>query len=63
MARKKSPSEVTTATFETPPRQLPQEIWWIACRELTDQRDFDALFNSALVSRGIASIALPLLYR
>lgn len=34
----------------------------MVCQELADQRDYNGLFTCALVSRGLASVALPLLY-
>ncbi len=35
----------------------------MVCQELTERRDFDALVNLSRVSRGIADVGLPLLYR
>ncbi|KAI1465239.1 uncharacterized protein F4812DRAFT_466681 [Daldinia caldariorum] len=42
---------------------LPQEIFLLLCEELAARRDFRTLFNCALVSRRIASIALEQIYR
>ncbi|KAI1803109.1 hypothetical protein F4811DRAFT_554242 [Daldinia bambusicola] len=42
---------------------LPQEIFLLLCEELAARRDFGTLFNCALVSRRIASIALEQIYR
>ncbi|EOO00638.1 hypothetical protein UCRPA7_3868 [Phaeoacremonium minimum UCRPA7] len=41
---------------------LPQELWWLVCQELVARRDFNSLFNCALVSKDFAAHALPLLY-
>lgn len=42
---------------------LPQELWWLVCQELVARRDFNSLFNCAMVSKDFAAHALPLLYR
>ncbi|GAB1320381.1 hypothetical protein MFIFM68171_10591 [Madurella fahalii] len=41
---------------------FPQEIWWLVAQQLTDRRDFGSLFLCARLSRGMATVALPLLY-
>lgn len=41
---------------------LPQEIWWLVAQELSSRLDFSSLFLCARVSRGLANVALPLLY-
>lgn len=41
---------------------LPIDIWLLVCQELTARQDFTSLFNFALASRTMASLALPNLY-
>ncbi|KAK3692200.1 hypothetical protein B0T22DRAFT_6920 [Podospora appendiculata] len=41
---------------------LPMEIWWLCTQELANRRDFASLFQCARVSRGLAALALPMLY-
>ncbi|KAK3322243.1 hypothetical protein B0H66DRAFT_638709 [Apodospora peruviana] len=41
---------------------LPQEIWWLVAQELSNRLDFSGLFLCACINRGLASLALPLLY-
>ncbi|KAK1751603.1 hypothetical protein QBC47DRAFT_390520 [Echria macrotheca] len=41
---------------------LPQEIWLEVMRVLADQLDTNSLYVCSQVSRGLASLALPLLY-
>lgn len=42
---------------------LPDEIWSLICSELGQDREFAALFNVALTSRGLADSALRMMYR
>lgn len=42
---------------------LPQDIVLLICQELALRRDFDTLFQCALVSRRVATVALEQLYR
>ncbi|KAJ9151851.1 RNI-like protein [Pleurostoma richardsiae] len=42
--------------------QLPQDVWWLICQELSARQDFNCLLNYALVNKTMASHALPLLY-
>ncbi len=42
---------------------LPRELWWMIIQEMMDKLDFASLLNFALVNHGLASHALPLLYR
>lgn len=44
---------------------LPQDIWWLVMRELSNRHDpdFVALYHCALVSKALAGLALPQLYR
>ncbi|KAK0711368.1 hypothetical protein B0H67DRAFT_602166 [Lasiosphaeris hirsuta] len=41
---------------------LPSEIWWLVAQELANRHDFAGLFLCASLSRGLAKLALPLLY-
>ncbi|KAK5664355.1 hypothetical protein OQA88_578 [Cercophora sp. LCS_1] len=41
---------------------LPQEIWWVVMQELSARTDHHSLFLCSKVSRGFATLALPLLY-
>ncbi|PSR83753.1 hypothetical protein BD289DRAFT_369508 [Coniella lustricola] len=41
---------------------IPQEIWWLVCQELQEQRDRQSLLSAALVCESWAQHALPLLY-
>ncbi|KAK3379752.1 hypothetical protein B0T24DRAFT_167500 [Lasiosphaeria ovina] len=41
---------------------LPQELCWLVVQELADHEDFNSLFHCAQASRGLANLALPLLY-
>ncbi|KAM7223712.1 hypothetical protein V8F06_000728 [Rhypophila decipiens] len=43
-------------------RVLPQEIWLLVAQEFSSRLDFSSLFRWACVSRGMANLALPLLY-
>lgn len=42
---------------------FPQEIWWLVAERMCRRRDISSLFNLALVSQSMASLALPFLYR
>jgi hypothetical protein len=44
-------------------RQLPAEIWWLVLQEYQGKLDFQSLYDCARVSKSMASLALPLLYR
>ncbi|KAL2017145.1 hypothetical protein VTK56DRAFT_2567 [Thermocarpiscus australiensis] len=46
----------------TAPPTFPQEIWWLVGQELMNRRDFGGLYLLARLSRGMARVALPLLY-
>ncbi|KAF2139349.1 uncharacterized protein K452DRAFT_275565 [Aplosporella prunicola CBS 121167] len=49
---------------QTPePRQLPDDVLHLFCAELAHQRDFDSLFQCALVGKCLALPALTYLYR
>lgn len=37
-------------------------MWWMVAQELSDELDFSSLFALACTNRGMASVALPLLY-
>lgn len=55
--------DAMSATQTTAIKALPQEIWWLVSKELTDRRDFESLYNLARANRSMANMSLPLLYR
>jgi len=42
---------------------LPAEVWLSICEQLEKERDFQSLFNCALVKQVVASAAVQSLYR